>query len=302
MIPDPRIPTVVMFVPCMGAMLPSGSKPVRTGGRRREKLPGWQERSHWSEAGSSPQRPKHSTGGCSRPRAERRSWCCRRPTRSNTPNAWWQQPRSRSPGSAPLSVPSTCSGGSRPSTPSSVGLLAGARFVYLVGDSPLHLRSVLKDTPLWDAIVEVLADGGVVAASGASAAAVCATRWSIPGAVACTLGLGLVGPADLVHRAETLVGGMAEAHPHPRRRGDGRGAPIPARRSSGRPPGGAGRLRGGARRPARSDQRSSIVTETIWMRPLGASGCGREARHGGDGRVRVPRSPGRTACSSVRRT
>ena len=41
-------------------------------------------------------------------------------------------------------------------------VVRGARAVYLVGDQPLHLRSVLKDTPLWAAITHVLADGGVV--------------------------------------------------------------------------------------------------------------------------------------------
>ena len=50
-----------------------------------------------------------------------------------------------------------------------VGVVRGARAVYLVGDQPLHLRSVLKGTPLWEAITQVLADGGVVAATGGSA-------------------------------------------------------------------------------------------------------------------------------------
>src|SRR3954467_12509937 len=36
-----------------------------------------------------------------------------------------------------------------------------ARMVYLVGDSPLHLRSVLKGTALFDALKTVLANGGV---------------------------------------------------------------------------------------------------------------------------------------------
>ena len=54
-----------------------------------------------------------------------------------------------------------------------VAVMRGARAVYLVGDQPLHLRSVLKTTPLWEAITQVLADGGVVAATGGSAAAMC---------------------------------------------------------------------------------------------------------------------------------
>ena len=40
-----------------------------------------------------------------------------------------------------------------------------AKAVYFVGDQPLHLRSVLKDTPLLDALRDVLANGGLVAAS-----------------------------------------------------------------------------------------------------------------------------------------
>jgi cyanophycinase len=39
-------------------------------------------------------------------------------------------------------------------------IVRAARAVYLVGDQQLHLRSVLKDTPLWEAIVDVPARGG----------------------------------------------------------------------------------------------------------------------------------------------
>lgn len=66
-----------------------------------------------------------------------------------------------------------------------------ARFVYLSDGSPLHLRSVLKGSPLFDAIAELYADGGVIAASGASATVVCDPMVD-PRGGAYTVGLGLV--------------------------------------------------------------------------------------------------------------
>ena len=83
-----------------------------------------------------------------------------------------------------------------------VGIMRGARAVYLVGDQPLHLRSVLKGTPLWEAITQVLADGGVVAATGGSAAAMCDPMVD-PRGGAFTLGLGLIDGLALVTEAET---------------------------------------------------------------------------------------------------
>jgi cyanophycinase len=83
-----------------------------------------------------------------------------------------------------------------------VGVVRGARAVYLVGDQPLHLRSVLKGTPLWDAISQVLTDGGVVAATGGSAAAMCDPMVD-PRGGAFTLGLGLIDGLALVTEAET---------------------------------------------------------------------------------------------------
>ncbi len=83
-----------------------------------------------------------------------------------------------------------------------VGVVRGARAVYLVGDQPLHLRSVLKATPLWEAITQVLADGGVVAATGGSAAAMCDPMVD-PRGGAFTLGLGLIDGLALVTEAET---------------------------------------------------------------------------------------------------
>jgi cyanophycinase len=83
-----------------------------------------------------------------------------------------------------------------------VAVLHGARAVYLVGDQPLHLRSVLKATPLWESITQVLEDGGVVAATGGSAAAMCDPMVD-PRGGAFTLGLGLAIGLALVTEAET---------------------------------------------------------------------------------------------------
>ena len=77
-----------------------------------------------------------------------------------------------------------------------------ARMVYLVGDSPLHLRSVLKNTALFEALGAVIANGGVVAAVGASAACLC-DPMTDPRGGAFTLGLGLVAGLALLTEAET---------------------------------------------------------------------------------------------------
>jgi cyanophycinase len=87
------------------------------------------------------------------------------------------------------------------SDPAFVAAVDGARAVYLVGDSPLHLRSVMKDTPLWAAIGGVLERGGVVVGVGQSAAALC-DPMTDPRGGAFTLGLGLVTGVAVVAEAE----------------------------------------------------------------------------------------------------
>lgn len=77
-----------------------------------------------------------------------------------------------------------------------------ANAVYLVGDQPLHLRSVLKDTPVMAALREVLANGGAVVATGGSAAALCDPMVD-PRGGAFTLGLALVPNLALVTEAES---------------------------------------------------------------------------------------------------
>jgi len=79
---------------------------------------------------------------------------------------------------------------------------ASATAVYLVGDQPLHLRSVLKGTPLWEAIVGVADGGGLVVGVGGSADALCDPMID-PRGGAFTLGLGLVRGLALVTMAET---------------------------------------------------------------------------------------------------
>lgn len=77
-----------------------------------------------------------------------------------------------------------------------------AKAVFFVGDQPLHLKSVLKDTPLFDALRDVLRNDGLVAAVGGSAAAMCDPMVD-PRGGAFTLGLGLVSGLALVTEAET---------------------------------------------------------------------------------------------------
>lgn len=66
-----------------------------------------------------------------------------------------------------------------------------AKFVYLSDGSPLHLRSVLKDSALFDALLAVYHGGGAVAASGAGATLLCDPMVD-PRGGAYTVGLGVV--------------------------------------------------------------------------------------------------------------
>lgn len=85
-----------------------------------------------------------------------------------------------------------------------VAAVRAARFVYLSGGSPLHLRSVLKETPLWDALVAAWADGAVVAGSSAGAM-VLGDPMVDPRGGAFTVGLGLVVDLAVLAHAEPDV-------------------------------------------------------------------------------------------------
>jgi cyanophycinase len=66
-----------------------------------------------------------------------------------------------------------------------------AKFVYVADGSPLHLRSVLKGSALFDALLSAYHGGGVVAASGAGATLLCDPMVD-PRGGAYTVGLGVV--------------------------------------------------------------------------------------------------------------
>ncbi len=75
--------------------------------------------------------------------------------------------------------------------PEHVEAVRRARFIYLTGGSPLHLRSVLKETPVWEALLEVWRQGAGVAGSSAGAM-VLGDPMVDPRGGAFTLGLGLL--------------------------------------------------------------------------------------------------------------
>ena len=82
-----------------------------------------------------------------------------------------------------------------------VAAVREARFVYLGGGSPLHLRSVLKNSALWHALVQAWNEGAVVA--GSSAGAMVLTDPMVdPRGGAFTLGLGLVAQLAVVPHAD----------------------------------------------------------------------------------------------------
>ena len=82
-------------------------------------------------------------------------------------------------------------------------VVGSSRAVWLVGDNPIHLRSVVKDTPIWHALKQVLDAGGVIVGAGASASALCDPMID-PRGGALALGLGLVSGMALVTQAEQI--------------------------------------------------------------------------------------------------
>jgi len=99
--------------------------------------------------------------------------------------------------------------------PANADVVRSARFVYLGGGSPMHLRSVLKASAVWEALLETWRAGAVVA--GSSAGAMVLTDPMVdPRGGALTVGLGMVEQlaviphfghenAEKVHRSIALA-------------------------------------------------------------------------------------------------
>jgi cyanophycinase len=83
-----------------------------------------------------------------------------------------------------------------------VAAIRDAKFIYLSGGSPLHLRSVLKDSPAWDALCQAWQGGAVLAGSSAGAMALCDPMVD-PRGGAFTLGLGLLAQVAIIPHHNT---------------------------------------------------------------------------------------------------
>jgi cyanophycinase len=81
--------------------------------------------------------------------------------------------------------------------PGMAAVIAGARFVYISGGSPLHLRAALKKSAVFEALRRAWAGGAVIAGAGAGAM-VLTDPMVDPRGGALTLGLGLVDNLTVV--------------------------------------------------------------------------------------------------------
>ncbi len=81
--------------------------------------------------------------------------------------------------------------------PDMAAVVRESRFIYLAGGSPMHLRSVLKDSPVWDALVAAWQEGATLAGSSAGAMVLCDPMVD-PRGGAFTLGLGLLARMAII--------------------------------------------------------------------------------------------------------
>ena len=87
--------------------------------------------------------------------------------------------------------------------PAAASAVAGATMIYLTGGSPLHARSTLLRTAVWEALVQASAGGATVVGAGAGGNVLCDHMVDVRGG-AFTLGLGLTDDLAMISRANTL--------------------------------------------------------------------------------------------------
>jgi cyanophycinase len=89
-------------------------------------------------------------------------------------------------------------------------VVRGAKFIYLNGSSPMHLRSVLKHSAVWEALVETWENGAVVVGSSGAAMALTDPMVDARGG-GLTIGLGLLsGVAVVPHFGDVHEDGHGE--------------------------------------------------------------------------------------------
>ncbi len=76
-------------------------------------------------------------------------------------------------------------------------VMRGARLIYLSGSSPMHLRSVLKNSKVWEALLLAWQDGAVVVGSSGAAMALTDPMVDARGG-GLTIGLGLLSGVAVV--------------------------------------------------------------------------------------------------------
>jgi cyanophycinase len=82
-----------------------------------------------------------------------------------------------------------------------VTAIADAKLIYLTGVSPMHMISVLKETPVLDAILTAWRNGAALVGSGAGADVLCDPMVDTRGG-AFTVGLGVLPGVAVVVRSE----------------------------------------------------------------------------------------------------
>jgi cyanophycinase len=81
-------------------------------------------------------------------------------------------------------------------------VVRGARFLYLAGANAMHLRSVLKDSPVLAAVLDAWRGGAVLAGTSAGADVLCDPMVDARGG-AFTVGLGVVSNLAVIPRSNT---------------------------------------------------------------------------------------------------